>query len=328
MVTLDRIKLVTDIKYINQMDYNASTMVVRSNIQREIRYKQIKPYNLYISYHLIDNKCIIEVSAKVLSDRYPELITKNNIRYCLEQINGLGICKLDIDGIIGDSKLISCDITYDIVGIIIPENLAIKSCLKNLNKFQVQNYSNCGFTVTKLVKTKSRQIRLNFYDKNKELHKAINSEYLETVHDKYKVLDYFKDKFRIEANVRTVSQIKELFQIDDNSLTNVLNSTANPLLTLYDAVFDLPDNNEPVNELQLLLAYTNLSELKNALLIKACDYDPAQIDVVLNNCLSPNTNKRKYKATLNKIINAQPIKNPNIQLMQKIRTKLQSENDI
>jgi hypothetical protein len=37
------------------------------------------------------------------------------------------------------------------------------------------------------------------------------------------------------------------------------------------------------------------SDLKNALLVKACNNDPVQIDLVLNNCLSPNTNKVKYK---------------------------------
>jgi len=303
------------------MDYDASTVVKRNNIISEVRFKQMIPYNLYIGYNLINNKCIVEVSGKVLGDRYPELINKDNIGYCFNEINSLGVCEMNIDGIISDSELVSCDITRDVEGISMPEQLTLKSCLKHFNKFQVQKYSNSGFTATKMVKTKSRQIRLSFYDKHKELLKAGNSAFLDNLKDKKELLDYYDSRFRVEANVRTVSQIRNLFETDDNSLISVLNSSANPLLKLFDSVFVVPEADETSKDVQLL-SYDNFSELKDALFLQACNYDPDTIDIVLNNCLSPNTNKRKYRTKFHKIINSRPAQNKNVGLMRKVRDGL------
>ena len=322
MITLDKIKIITDTKYITMMDCDTSFMVLRNNIQREIRFMQTTPYNLYISYHLIDNKCIIEVSAKVLGDRYPELINMNNIRYCFDQINALGVCKLNIDGVLNDCQLISCDVTKDISDINMPEKLALKSCLKNFNKFQVQKYTNSGFAVTNMVKTKNRKIRLIFYDKHKELLKAANTDFLNMVDDKNELLDYFDTRFRIEANIKTVSQIKSLFHTVDNRLISVLNSSANPLLSLFDTVFEVPDSFESSNDVQQLLCYTNFSKLKDALFLQACSYDPDTIDIVLNNCLSMKTNKGKYRTKFHNMINTRPSQNENIKLMRKVREGL------
>jgi hypothetical protein len=319
----DRIKLVTDKKYINHMDSKISTLVMRNNVVNEERLKLIKPFNLYVSTSQFDNKGIIEVSAKVLGDRYPELINKNNIHYCFERINAIGICELDIEGIIAESKLISCDITLDINGLVLPDSNTIKTCLKNINKYEVQKYTNCGLTVTKKVKTKNRQVRLSFYDKYKDMDKASNTDFLSSLDDKYALQDYFKDRMRIEANVKTVSQIRELCKTDDNGLMEVLNSPANILLEIFDSIFDLPGSTEEVmNEKQSLFAYRKLSELKDALLVKACDNDPSQIELVLNNCLSLNTNKGKYKNKLVKLINAKPQGKKNVQALQLIRNKL------
>ena len=173
------------------------------------------------------------------------------------------------------------------------------------------------------VKTQNRKIRLSFYDKYKELHKAGNSQFLDMLDDRFGVLVYFNGRSRIEANVRTVTQIKELFQIEDNSLMNVLDSSVNPLLTIFDTIFDIQNNPEPTtSEVQSLLSYRKLSDLKNALLVKACDNDIAQIELVLQNCLSPHTNKGKYMAKLKRIINEKPFPNENIRVMGEIRKSL------
>lgn len=328
MIRFDKIKIVTDLKYVNQIDNEISITVIKNNIQSEIRYKQTKPYNLFIYSDVVKNKAIIEVSAKILSDRYPELINKDNIQWCFEKINSLGCCKLDISGVMNNSNLISCDITMDLGGLTMPDSLAIKSCLINLNKYQVQKYTNCGFTITKLVKTRNRQVRLSIYDKIKEMHKATNKEFLDLLDDKAGVLEYFNGRFRLEANVKTISQIKTICNTEGNSLAEVLNSDANPLLTIFDSVFRLPEPDEAgQNEIQTLLSYRNLSELKNALLIKACGNDLAQIDLVLNNCLSPKTNKGKYRARLVKLINKQSLPNQNMQVMNSIRNKLVENNN-
>lgn len=320
MVRFDRIKIVTDSRNIDFLNSDIATVVYKNGAIHDNRFKQNRPFNFYLNANIVENKSVIETSAKVLGDRYPELINAENISYCLERINRIGICEINIDGVLADSKLISCDVTEDLHNINVPDGLAVKTCLKSLNKFHVKKYSNCGFVVANNVKTQNRKIRLSIYDKYKELHKAVNEDYLAMVDDRYEVLGYFNGRTRIEANIRTVAQIKELLQIDDNNLMDALNSNVNPLLTVFDSIFDIPSNPETTtNGLHSLLSYEKLSDLKNALLVKACDNDIAQIELVLQNYLSPHTNKGKYTAKLKKLINAKPMQNENIRVISEIR---------
>jgi hypothetical protein len=327
MITFDRIKILTNKKYVEQLNSNVFTVVIQNNLQKEIRYSQRSPYQLYINNREVEDKCVIEFSAKAMLDRYPELINKNNIHSCFDNINDLGLCKLHVQEIVNDSEFLSCDVTRDIVGIMMPDKLAIKSCIRNLNKFRVQKYGNSGHTVTKEVKTKSRQIRLSFYDKYKELNKACNRDFLDELDDKNGLLAYFNGKFRVEANIKTISQIRQLFQVDNNQLMDVMNSQANPLLTWFDEALELPDNCTPVlTETKSLLSYNKLSELKNALLLQACDYDIEILDLILNNCLSPNTNKSRYRNKFVNLINEYHKPNQNIQVISSIREKLLETN--
>ncbi len=323
MVTLDRIKILTDKKHITKMDSNVTTTILKNNIGTAIRYSHKKPFNIYMNYSLQDNSCIIEFSSKVLLERYPELINKNNIHHCLQNLEKIGFCRIDIDGIINDSELLTCDITKDISGIIQPDRLAMKSCLINHNKFRVQKYGNSGYTVDKMVKTSNRKLRIIIYDKGKELQKQTNAEFLGMLKDTDNLLAYYDGKFRIEANINTKEQIRQLFQTENTYLLDVLNSQANPLLTIFDEVFVFPD--EPDQQNQVMpspLSHTKLKMVKNALLLEACEYDMEKVDLLLNNTLSPNTDKSKYRAELNKMLNSYPLPNTNIQVMKKIRGAL------
>jgi len=325
MISLDRIKFVTDIKYIISINSKLSTVIFKNNTQKAIRIKQTKPFNLYISYNPSESNAIIEFSSKILLNRYSELITIKTIYSCLENINKLGYCVLDIDKIISDSKIISIDITSDVDELLIHDNLSIamKSCINNTTKYHVQKYTNSGYTITKDVKTMNRKVRFSIYNKYKELLKSSNSDFLATVSNKDDIMKYYYGKYRIEANVKTIKQIKEFCQTESSSLLEVLNSKATPLLKIFDSIFKIPDmNKESDNDFQSILNNKPLSKVKNMLLIKACNNDPEQIDLVLNNCLSPKTNKGKYKSKLTKLISAQPQQNENFKLMHSIREKL------
>lgn len=86
----------------------------------------------------------------------------------------------------------------------------------------------------------------------------------------------------------------------DTSGQIVLNSEANPLLTIFDEVFSFPEEPEHQNQaIPTPLSFPKLRMVKNALLPEACEYDMEKADPVLNNTLSPNTDKSKYRAELN-----------------------------
>lgn len=323
MVTLDKIKILTDNKHIKKMNLDVSTKIMKSNIGIALRYTQKKPYSIYTNYSLQDNTCIFEFSSKILLDHYPHLINKNNIHECFENLEKMGFCEMDIDGIISDSELLTCDITRDISDIVLPDRLAMKSCLVNHNKFRVQKYGNSGHAVNKMVKTSNRKLRIIIYDKGKELRKKNNAEFIGMLNDADSMLASFDGKLRVEANVNTKEQIRNLFQTRTTELLDVLNSEANPLLTLFDEVFAFPEEPEHQNlVLPSPLSFPKLKMVKNALLLQACEYDMEKVDLLLNNTLSPCTDKSKYRAELNKLLNSYPLPNKNIQVMKKIREQI------
>lgn len=323
MVTLDKIKILTDKKHIKNMDSDVTTKILRSNIGTSIRYSQKTPFNIYMDYSLQDNRCVIEFSSKVLLDRYPELININNIQQCFENINRIGFCEMDVDGIIHQSELLTCDMTIDISGIVQPDQLSLKSCLVNLNKFRVQKYGNSGYTINKMVKTRNRQLRIIIYDKGKELRKKTNGEFLGLLIDADSMLTYFDGKFRVEANINTKEQIRQLFQTKTTDLLDVLKSEANPLLTIFDEFFSFTEEPEQLNQVMPSpLSFPKLRMVKNALLLAACEYDMEKVGLVLNNTLSANTDKSKYRAELIKLLNSYPLPNKNIALMNRIRDEI------
>ena len=323
MVTLDRIKILTDKKHIDKIDSNVTTTILKNNIGEAVRYSQKNPFNIYMNFGLQNNTCIIEFSSKLLLDRYPELINKNNIHDCLRNLNNVGFCTLDIDGILQDSELLSCDSTTDMSGIVHPDKLAIKSCLNNYDKFRLQKYGYNGFTVTKMVTTTNRQIRITLYDKGKELKMKKNANFIGMLADSEAMLAHFDGIYRLETNIKTKSQIRHLFKTDTTKLMDVLNSDANPLLTLFDEVFTLPEEpKQQLNEMPSPLAYPELKMIKNALLLEKCEYDMEKVDNILRRTLSPNTNKKSYRDEFKNLLNSYPQSNKNIQVMKKIREKL------
>lgn len=321
MITLDRIKIKTNSKYVKHMDAILSSVISRNNIEEAVRCNQVKPYKLYINNSLKDSTCNIEFSAKVLGDQYYQLINKDNIYQCFKNINELGICKLDVAGIVNDSDAMSLDITSDIDGILIPDRIAVKSCLRNLNKYHIEKYSRNGLTIVKDVGTKSRKERFIFYDKFKELHRADNRRFISSLDDECALFTQFYGKFRVEANVRSHKQIRDLFQIDSINLLEVLHSDANPLLTLFDNIFKIPDTEgSVVDEIQSLLSYEKFNDLKDALILKACENDLEKIDLVLNNYLAPTTNKKDYREKYVKLLNhTNSASNKNFAIMGRVR---------
>jgi hypothetical protein len=176
-----------------------------------------------------------------------------------------------------------------------------------------------------MVKTRNRQVRIIIYDKGKELRKKTNSEFLGLLSDANSMLAYFDGKFRVEANINTQEQIRQLFQTKTTDLLDVLNSEANPLLRIFDEVFSFPEEPEHQNQVMPTpLSFPKLRMVKNALLLEACEYDMEKVDLVLHNTLSPNTDKSKYRAELKKLLNTYPLPNKNIQVMKQIREALQS----
>ena len=233
--------------------------------------------------------------------------------------------ELKIEDILIDSELVKCDLTKDI-SLILKRDIKkiLISHQTNFNKFHLQKYLT-GYTVTKDVRTDNCKIRLSIYDKNAEMLTADNKHFLNELSDSESLLMYFGNKYRIEVNLKTKESIRNYLNICDNSLLKALMSESNPLLGIFNKIFDNSIDVENCDvRIRNIFEYESLSQLKDGLILKACDYDLSQIDKILNHYLSPETNKRKYRPRFRKLLNETTIANENRFIVGQIRDQLKA----
>src|SRR5659263_711513 len=113
MNKFDRIKLVTQAKYITDLNPNlVKTNISGVNNITSFTINQKQPFNLYIKIAPSLNVAIIEFSSKILLDNYYQMISYLTIEKCFENICSLGYCKLMVNEIINDSEVISICLLY------------------------------------------------------------------------------------------------------------------------------------------------------------------------------------------------------------------------
>lgn len=201
-----------------------------------IRYKQLHPFSLAISIDNALNVVLIEFTSKILKDGYSSLINRDNIRDCFIQIQNLGICDLDIDGILNDSIVLKCDVTMDVPFDIsrFPSLIAdIKQSLRNYDRWHCDPYSNRGgvngaVIYNTAVNAKHKR-RMVIYDKATELRRADNNDFIRWITDPQRLMNYYDGKVRFELNLHTMSQVRDALNISDNRLMSVLTAETNPI---------------------------------------------------------------------------------------------------
>ena len=262
-------KLICPLDIVENVNERVFQTIVRDGLLTSYKYHQDTPFYLLIRKDFIHNESVIEFTGKILSDRYPELINRDNIRYCIEQINRLGICEIDTERLLQTAKVAKCDVTKDVTSTEIKEIITqTKQNLTNYDKWEVEKYPN-GICLRNKVTTDRYKKRVCIYDKGKELKQQTNSSFLLSLHQSQTLLDYFQDKVRFELNIGTMVQVKRLLKIGDNSLIEVLNSTANPLLSVIDEALKKytdsrqhTDFKDYVNSLILADNHNDLAELE------------------------------------------------------------------
>jgi len=280
MITFDKLKIVTNIEDITDID---TTVFVTQTKDGEIlyyKYKQETPYCLLIQADYNKQELVLEFTGKILMDDYPQLINRNNIVQCLETINGMGICRIDTEAILAHGEICKCDVTKDIPSTQMQEIIAqLKQSLTNYDKWTCAKYQGNGLVIYNTVKTDRYKKRLSIYDKQKELNKACNREFLNTISNKQQLLDYFRDKIRFELNIDTKAQIRLLLGVMDNRLHSVLSSNANPILTVID---------EAIRQNENTAYHSDLKEYMMALLIRECHNDLEEVEAKIR-AMTPKT---------------------------------------
>lgn len=274
MKTFDKIKIVSNIKYISYINRNVFTKKMRNGRIASWQYTTNDPYNLMIEKNRDRNELVIEFTGKILLDDYPQLISELTI------INKLGICKLDIDSIIKGSQVVKCDVTQDIS---YKKNIkdltsGIIDGIKNHKKYSYRQDGG-NLTIKNNVSTKNRQVSLTIYDKEEEMSRATNGAFMSSIKCPERLSDSFKDKKRFEINLKSVKQIKERLHINDNRLLSILESSAQPILDFLNEIIK-PCSGQPKG-------ITNLHNFERYSVLVICDFDLKKVENIVRGYGSP-----------------------------------------
>ena len=222
MLKFDKMKLVTKIDYISDIDYSKFILNSKEDSILYYKYQQERPFYLLVMVNYQHNELVLEFTGKILLDNYTNIIDIYTAKDCLSQINRLGICHLNVDAIMVDCNVVKCDVTKDIeCGSMQDIITNVRQNLSNYKKWITRPYHKEGITIENVVKTPRYKKRLIIYDKAKELQSADNRYFLNAVSNPNEILSYFYDKTRFELNINTMDQIRNLLNIPNNTLSAV-----------------------------------------------------------------------------------------------------------
>lgn len=252
---------------------------------------------------LIGERGEIEFSAKVLRERYHELISIGNIEEVIACINGIGIIFLDANGFLDQAEVCRLDCTTDLhvtgeVGDYL-QSLRVYGALHS--KYEATPYKRTGFVFKK--KVSSYKERVLFYDK-----------FTEVMRDKYRDVlmpEMFRDRIRVETNHTDLKHIRERFSVNKKEvcLMDVLRSKENVNLNLFTSIVDSPDIAEAKKRFDLLRSegepLRSIEKRKGMEgIIRDCSYDMELVRLFLRETVKGNISDyiRRYQDHLANMI--------------------------
>ena len=301
MLQFDRLKLATSSQYITNLNPTQFLETPMKQGDFYYKYHQDSPFSLTITNKPQKSELVIDFTGKVLKDAYPNLISRETIRQCFDNICAMRICDLDTDAILDNSEVCLCDVTQDFVcnHPMAEIKRHIKASIKNYDKWLVKNCRNNGLEIYNSVTTSRRFKRFILYDKAKEMKRAENRGSLACVDDPNALLHQFDGKVRLELNLRSMEQVRNYLHVPNNRLQAVLNATANPILAIYDEAIA---ETTPVNT-----AIYNKAE--KIALLEQCNYDLQAVEMKIREHTNTNTSIRRkmepYRILLQSIRNTE-----------------------
>jgi len=241
-IKFDTIKLRTKIDYIKKRDVKFTDVPDRNgNIKSSnynSKYDETVPFNLYININYKKQSLTIEFSSKILLNDYPQLITINTFKKCLDNLNDMKICELDSDAIMQDSYFTKLHITKDITFDLTHEAPSVlNSCTGDYRRYKPKYYEKSGITFNKNVIHAANSESLTIYNKEKEIELSKNKRFLNYISNPQSIKDSFKGKIRIEMILFDMKQIRNFFNISSSHIENVFRSNINPILIQFNKIF-------------------------------------------------------------------------------------------
>lgn len=322
LITFDRIKIKSNYKYLLDTKVKFNEMFhSRSGEKTGLFYSSKDdiniPYNLYIAVSYVKQTLTLEFSSKILKENYPDLISRDTIKKCLTNINQLNICNIDVDSILSNGVVTSVDITYD-ADLILNDNLldALNSQVNNYRRFKWTHYNNEGITFTKDVKSKDCTETITLYNKEKEICTSHNKNFLNSLSQPQQIMDYFKGKTRFEITLDTPKKIMNYLNLTDTKIFSVLNSDTNPILILFDKIF----NNSVTNISNA--TFDNYEEWSMKIILDSYNGDLKRLEQDVRYKFSSRSGATKRMKKFEAVHHAMTSASTNENLIEKVRNLL------
>ena len=322
LITFDRIKIKSNYKYLLDTKVKFNEMFhSRSGEKTGLFYSSKDdiniPYNLYIAVSYVKQTLTLEFSSKILKENYPDLISRDTIKKCLTNINQLNICNIDVDSILSNGVVTSVDITYD-ADLILNDNLldALNSQVNNYRRFKWTHYNNEGITFAKDVKSKDCTETITLYNKEKEICTSHNKNFLNSLSQPQQIMDYFKGKTRFEITLDTPKKIMNYLNLTDTRIFSVLNSDTNPILILFDKIF----NNSVTNISNA--TFDNYEEWSMKIILDSYNGDLKRLEQDVRNKFSSRSGATKRMKKFEAVHHAMTSASTNENLIEKVRNLL------
>ena len=299
MITLDKIKIVAPLESVAVTNEEVFESKVKNGVISSLSYTQASPFQLYIEKDYDDKESIIEFSGKILCDRYPELINKETFDLCIDRINGMGFCRIDKNMIHEYGIACVIDVTKDVPYQDVP-NLSewLRTNISNHRKYLARNVGG-NLVIEKNVKTRGYKRRLTVYDKEKELQRAEDRDFISSLHDPDRLLSYFKGKVRFEFNLNSKQAIRQSLNIQDTSMDEILNSDANPIYNFINDVI--------VEETGINPGGFSWVDRKNLAFLHDCDMDMVKVEAEIRKYASKGSHisqlMKPYKSLMSRLQN-------------------------
>ena len=299
-IKFDTVKIKADKKYLLEtyLKFNEQFNSKTGEKTGIVYCSKDNPYNLFIAVSFYQKKLTIEFSSKILFEEYPKLITKYTIRKCLENINSLGICRIDVDSILATGCFTNLHITKDTCYELNNKILnALNDNVKNYKRYKWNRYLNNGMTFTKDVISTDCKESITLYNKEMEINATIDRRaYLSSLENEDEIVEYFKGKTRFEIRLSTQEKIKTYLQISDTLINTVLNSAANPILFQFNKVFG-----ESTNDIHSDIEIDNWDDNAMYLMLKDNDYNMKLVEQKLRRFFSSNSGYYDRKKKIEKM---------------------------
>jgi hypothetical protein len=207
------------------------------------------------------------------------LISKDTIHQCLDNINILGICHIDVLNIITAAQVVKADVTQDICCGDYEQLIgSLRTSIKNYNKY-LSRVVNGTFVIEKNVVTRSCKLRMTIYNKADEMRLKTNQDYLFLLPNTEEVVEYFADKVRFELNLNSKEQIRKQLNLNNTMLYDVLHSDINPIVNFMDKVFE----DEPAPQ------SFRLRDLERLALLEKVGMDMNKLEMIVRQHSSPKS---------------------------------------